>query len=72
MQSRIHSVLEALANTVSGFILSYVTAMIFYAAAGLQVSHSQNMGLVGILTIVSILRSYIWRRIFNSRVDRRN
>lgn len=65
MQSRKHSWLEACANTATGFVISYTVSVIGYHAMGATVSAGQNAVIVGTLTIVSIVRAYVWRRIFN-------
>ncbi len=66
-QSKTHSWLEACANTATGFLISYAASVIGYHAMGVQVSAAQNGAVVGFLTVVSIVRSYVWRRIFNRK-----
>lgn len=66
MQLRRHSLLEACLNTASGFILSVVAGYFIFPLVGWHVSHSQNLAVVSMFTVISIIRSYIWRRIFNA------
>lgn len=65
MQTRRFSLLEACANTATGFVISYGVTVIGYRAMGVNVSAAQNLAIVGILTVVSIARGYFLRRIFN-------
>lgn len=66
MQLRRHSLLEASLNTASGFILSVLVGLWVYPAFGIH-EFQNNLAVTSIFTIVSIIRSYIWRRIFNAR-----
>jgi len=66
MQSLKHSWIEVIANIGSGFIISglfqqFVITPLFH----LQTSTSQNIGITILFTIVSIVRSILWRRFFN-------
>lgn len=65
MQSRKHSFLEALLNTASGFLTSLLTQWLVFPWFNLHPSLRENLALTAIFTIVSIARSYAWRRIFN-------
>ena len=67
MQLRRHSLLEACLNTASGFVLSIAAGYVIFPLLGWQISHTQNLSAVSLFTIISIIRSYIWRRIFNAR-----
>lgn len=65
MQSRAASLIEASLNTASGFVISLITGQIVFPLFGFQPSFSQNTAIVGIFTVVSVVRSYVWRRVFN-------
>lgn len=65
MQSRRQSLIEAWANTLSGFVISLLAGEIVFPAFGFQVSHRDNLAIVLIFTVISVVRSYVWRRIFN-------
>ena len=65
MQSKRHSFAEALANTASGFVISYIAGLYIFPAFGMAITPSQNFEVVGAYTVLSIVRSYIWRRLFN-------
>jgi len=64
-QSRKHSFLEALLNTASGFLISYFVAELTFTYFNFSASHKETFQITCIFTLVSIVRSYIWRRIFN-------
>lgn len=66
MQSRISSLIEVILNTISGFIVAYLSAMLVYPMFGFNVTAEQNFYITLIFTFVSIVRGYIWRRIFNA------
>jgi len=65
MQRRKHSLAEAALNTASGFCISYITGLIVFPAFGFHVSAAQNSWIVGIFTVISVARNYVWRRTFN-------
>lgn len=65
MQSKKHSLLEAVLNTASGFVISFIVGLVAFPLYGFQPTLAQNFGLVTIFTVTSIIRSYAWRRAFN-------
>lgn len=71
MQLRRHSFLEVCLNTASGFIVSYAATFLAFPAIGVHTSAGQNLAVTGIFTVISIVRSYIWRRLFNYLDNRR-
>ena len=64
-QPRKHSWLEASCNTASGFVVSYLVGLVVYPMLGWHISQLQNAQVVGVFTVISIVRSYAWRRAFN-------
>lgn len=64
-QLKKHSALEASLNTASGFIISYSAGFLIFPLLGWNLDYKQNFMAVGLYTIISVVRSYIWRRIFN-------
>jgi len=64
-QSRTQSMVEAAANTATGFAVSWLLAYTVYPLFGFPVSVGQNTAIVTIFTVASIIRSYLWRRVFN-------
>lgn len=59
--------MEACLNTASGFILAFVVWHFVALAYAIPMPLSTNLQITGIFTIVSVIRSYLWRRIFNKR-----
>lgn len=66
-QSRIDSFMESLTNTAIGFILSLVTWHFVALGFGIPMPLSTNLAITGIFTIVSIVRQYVLRRVFDGR-----
>jgi hypothetical protein len=68
MQSRTDSVMESLTNVVIGFGINFIAnILILPAVLGVPVN-LHELGLIGVFfTIVSVVRSYALRRIFNGR-----
>lgn len=66
MQSKLASFIEAILNTASGFVISMIVWQWLVAPLyDIPVTLSQNVGITAIFTVVSIARSYCWRRLFN-------
>jgi membrane protein implicated in regulation of membrane protease activity len=66
MQTRTRSLIEQLFNTASGFILAMLTwAYIITPFLEIQSNTKQNFTVVMVFTVISIVRSYAWRRFFN-------
>lgn len=64
-QHRRHSALEACASTAIGFALSLVTAELLFPAIGITSTHGQNFFAICVFTVLSVIRSYAVRRLFN-------
>jgi len=72
MQTRTRSLIEQLANTGSGFLLSLlVWECIVQPVWEIETSFIENLNITLLFTAVSIARSYLWRRLFN-RLDNKN
>ena len=67
MQTKIQSLVEAVANTLSGLVIAFIVNMLLMGAAGVTATPKQNLLIVGGHTIVSAIRSYVVRRFFNKR-----
>jgi len=65
MQKRRHSIWEALLNTISGFLVSFFLSLAVLPLFGFPASAGQAFSITMIFTVVSIVRSYFWRRLFN-------
>jgi len=64
-QSRRMSAVEAVANVVVGFGLAIATQVVVFPLFGLVASIGDNLAIGAIFTVVSIVRSYVLRRVFN-------
>lgn len=67
-QSKLESLIEAKVNTVIGMVVSFVLGMYLYPMFGFNVTPAQNVTIMAIFTVVSVIRSYTIRRIFNRRL----
>ena len=64
-QSRRGSLIESVTNTVVGYILAVATQFAAFPVFGLQVGAVENLGLGLVFTVVSLIRSYLLRRVFD-------
>lgn len=64
-QSRAMSFLESVANVIVGFSVAVITQVIVFPYFGIKISWAEELYIAGIFTIVSIIRSYFVRRVFN-------
>lgn len=64
-QSKLGSFTEACLNTATGFVISLVVWHFVARAYGIPMPIGENLQITAIFTIVSIVRSYLWRRAFN-------
>ena len=67
MQSKKQSFIESLTSTTIGIIIGIVLNLTILPLFGYPVSLSDSLWISVIFTIVSIIRSYIIRRWFNSK-----
>jgi len=66
MQSRKMSIVEQICNVGSGYLISLlVWAYIVVPYWNLEVTVHDNLTITAVFTIVSIVRGYLWRRLFN-------
>ena len=63
-QSRLMSLLEAIANVAVGYGLAVLTQLLVFPLFGLETAIAQNLWIGGIFTAVSLARSYLLRRLF--------
>ena len=63
-QSKRGSLIEAVTNTVVGYVLAVATQFAVFPIYGLKVGVAQNLGLGLAFTAVSLIRSYLLRRVF--------
>ena len=66
MQSKLGSFIEAWANIFIGFAINWTANMVFlpmFGFSGLTARIAFEIGLV--FTVISLIRSYVLRRVFN-------
>lgn len=64
-QSRRMSAVESIANVAVGYGVAIVTQSAVFPMFGLQASLGDNLAIGAIFTVVSLVRSYALRRVFN-------
>lgn len=65
-QSRKMSFVEAVSNVIVGFVVAVLTQAALFPVLGLHVSVAINAVIGSVFTFVSIVRSYILRRVFEA------
>ncbi len=70
-QSRAMSMLESILNIAIGFGISLAAQAFFLPLLGVQISLQQNLLFALIMTVISIVRSYLLRRLFEALHIRR-
>jgi membrane protein implicated in regulation of membrane protease activity len=70
-QSKGASLIEALTNIMVGVVIAFLSQLVIFGWYGISVSHWQNAQMTGFFTIVSLIRSYVLRRIFNRNTRER-
>jgi hypothetical protein len=65
MQSKLSSALEAVTNVLVGIGMAFCAQLVFFPVFGISVPLSTHASLTLMFTGVSLIRSYILRRIFN-------
>lgn len=71
-QSRLASFIESAINILVGFGISLGAQMIFLPMIGVPINHMQNFIFACIMTVISLARSFILRRIFEALHIRRS
>jgi hypothetical protein len=63
-QSRAMSLVEAVTNVLVGYAVAVLTQIAVFPLFGLHVTLAENMMMGGIFAVVSVVRGYSLRRIF--------
>lgn len=64
-QSKRASALEAIVNVLIGYWVAVAAQAVIFPLFGLHASTSQHLAIGGLFTVVSLVRSYLLRRVFN-------
>ena len=71
-QHKLESLIEALINTLTGMVIAYCTFQFILAPLlGIPIGYGQNLIITLSLTVVSVVRSYFWRRVFATGLHKR-
>lgn len=66
-QTKLESFIEAALNTAIGFVISYLTWIVIVVPLyHMELSHTDNLMITLIFTVVSVIRGYVVRRYFNA------
>ncbi len=57
---------ETITNVAIGLIVSFLSQVVIFKLYDIHISLAQNLELTLYFTVVSIVRSYVLRRFFNS------
>ena len=64
-QSKFQSLIESVVTVGSGFFVALAVQLLIFPLYDIEISLFQNIQIVMILTITSVIRIYIVRRCFN-------
>jgi uncharacterized protein YacL len=64
-QTKKQSIIEAIAGTIIGLLTSFLIQIFLYPLLDIPVSIGQNITITFVFFIVSFLRGYLVRRLFN-------
>lgn len=65
-QSRTGSAIESVANVAVGYAIAVATQWAVFPLFGLHASATDHLGIAAVFTVVSLVRSYALRRLFNA------
>lgn len=66
MQTRLSSFIESLINVAIGYFVALMSQILIFPLFDIHVSIQTNLGIGAWFTLISIIRSYVIRRWFNS------
>ena len=66
MQSKKFSLFESLTNVIAGYGVALLSQIIIFPVFNIHISIKSNLFIGLFFTIISILRSYTLRRLFNA------
>ena len=67
MQSKLQSFTESIVTVGSGFFVALAVQLLIFPLYDIDITLFQNVQIVCILTVTSVIRIYIVRRCFNRR-----
>jgi hypothetical protein len=64
MQLKRHSALESITNVICGYVVALLSQVIIFPLFNIKVTIQDNLLIGAFFTVISLIRSYILRRIF--------
>lgn len=64
-QTKLQSAIETFASTGIGFVIAYIASYTVLPMFGHHVTHGQNFWITVIFTVISLIRGWCVRRLFN-------
>jgi hypothetical protein len=68
MQTKKESLAEAITNVFIGYWINFCANLVILPLIGFNISLEQNLFIGLLYTIISVARSYVIRRFFNSKL----
>ncbi len=70
MQSRKQSLIESVVNVLVGYVVALISQLVIFPLFGVNLPLTDNLIISAFFTTVSIVRSYLIRRVFNRNLNR--
>lgn len=70
MQSKKHSLIESIANVVIGYVVAIISQILIFPVFGIHIPLSSHIGIGLFFTVVSLVRSYVLRRVFTKHTEK--
>jgi hypothetical protein len=67
-QTSLSSLIESVVNVFTGMIINLIAQIVIFPIYGIKTTIQTNIQIVGIFTILAIIRTYSLRRIFNKGI----
>ena len=64
-QSRANSLVEAVTNVIAGFLVALLGQQVILPFFGVHLSNAAHVGIAAFFTLLSLMRSYFLRRLFD-------
>jgi len=64
-QTKLHSIIESITQTIIGLLTSILIQVVLYPLLGIPVTLNQNLIITAVFFVVSIIRGFLIRRLFN-------
>lgn len=65
MQTRLESIIETVVSTTIGYLVAVASQVVIFPMFGIHVPFSTNFIIAVWFTVISLIRGYLVRRLFN-------